>query len=307
MSRLSSRQRSPWVAVLLALPGPLLSMLYLGRPRRAASYLIAGVLGPYAAYQLARHGLWPAGVTWLVLPLAVAAVGIVDAYRIASRPIRRFSGAWFTTWKGLLAVWLGMVLAILVFRDVGFGAYLIPSESMLPTLRENDQIIVEKFAYRSFSIPFTSIELHSGARPRRGDLVIFRPPADASVVHVKRVIGLPGDIVVYDATTKRLRINGEIVEAEYLGYYMDDRERQLVREVFASGEHMLVHTRDRLSLGGTYPVPEDHYFLLGDNRDNSRDSRFRGIEYIPAENIDGKITLIWWNTELPGRAGIVPE
>jgi signal peptidase I len=282
-------------------------MLYVGRARRALAYLLAGLAGPYAAYTLARLGLWPAGLSWLVVIVAICIVASIDAYRLAARHAQRFRGPWYSTWAGLLGIAIAVFLVTLGVRMYVVDSFLIPSESMVPTLLARDQILVDKLAYRSVPIPLTSFDLRTAAQPRRGDLVTFRPVGDPATVHVKRIVGLPGDIVIYDPGSKRLRINGALVETEHLGPYANDPGQQLVREAIDGDEHRLVLRRDRRGLGGTYPVPERHYFLLGDNRDNSLDSRYAGIEYVPARSIGGRVALIWWNTAIPDRAGTVPR
>jgi signal peptidase I len=126
------------------------------------------------------------------------------------------------------------------------------------------------------------------------------------VAYVKRVIGLPGDVVVYDRSSKRLTINGKAANVQPLGAYTGNPGADLVREAIGDRSHLQLLMRGRLSAGGTYTVPDGH-FVLGDHRDNSRDSRFSGFEFIPVESIVGKVALVWWNTDDSKRAGIVPE
>jgi signal peptidase I len=109
--------------------------------------------------------------------------------------------------------------------------------------------------------------------------------------------------VDYEQGSKRLTINGESIPVEPLGDYEDDPEYELVREQLGDAEHLLLLTRGRLSLGGTYKVPEGHYFMMGDNRDNSRDSRFQGVEFIPEERLVGRAVRIWMNWRRPAEGG----
>lgn len=282
---------SKTLAVLLVLVAPALSMLYVGRPRRAAAYLALTISVPVAASLLAHAGLWPAGLPWWPFEWAVIAGGAIDAYRLAKAsegPVRR---RWYTTWKGVLALAGGLVLVVIAVRAYVFEPFRIPSASMLPTLQVGDEFFVSKRAYRS------------GKEPARGDVIMYRDGSGPA--YVKRVIGVPGDVVEYEAETRRLTINGTPAEAVPLGSYLNDPAVEVVRERFDSTEHEILLRRGFRSIGGTYRVPVGQYFVLGDNRDNSRDSRFMG--FVPAETIVGRVTFVWWNTENPRRAGTVPE
>ena len=195
-----------------------------------------------------------------------------------------------------------ILLLVLVLRSFIFEPFRIPSGSMMPTLVEGDFIFVNKFAY-GLRLPVINTKVVEIGDPERGDVVVFRLPSDPSVNYIKRVVGLPGDVVDYQQASKRLTINGEPISLEQLGAYDGDPGIDLVREKFGEGEHYLLLTRGRLSLGGTYTVPEGHYFVMGDNRDNSRDSRFQGVEYIPEDRFVGKAVRIWMNWRRPAQGG----
>jgi signal peptidase I len=285
--------RRGWVAGVLALVSPLFAMLYVGRPRRAAGYFGLALLCPFGAYLAAEQGLWAAGLTWGAPLYLLYLVGAVDAYKIATGSKRRFVPRWYTTWKGLAAVAISLLVLIAGFRTFLFEPFRTPSVAMLPTLRLGDQFFVSKSAYRS-------------RMPRRGDVIVFRLPS-AGTAYVKRVIGLPGDTVLYDATNKHLTINGVGVETDAQGAYPQAEELQLARETIDGRTHAITLRPGRRMSGGTYEVPDGHYFVLGDNRDNSRDSRLRDFGFVPAASILGRATLIWWNTDEPERAGIALE
>jgi signal peptidase I len=139
--------------------------------------------------------------------------------------------------------------------------------------------------------------------PERGDVVVFRLPSDPSVNYIKRVVGLPGDIVDYDAKRKRITINGEPVEIAAIGAYEDDIGIVLAHETLGSKEHEVLLTRNAESRGGQFRVPEGHYFMMGDNRDNSKDSRYEGVEYIPEGNLVGRAVRIWMSWRPPSAGG----
>ncbi len=195
-----------------------------------------------------------------------------------------------------------ILLLVLVLRSFLFEPFRIPSGSMMPTLLEGDFIFVNKFAY-GLRLPVLNTRIVEIGDPARGDVVVFRLPADPRVNYIKRVVGLPGDTVTYDQREKRLNINGEAVPIDPLGLYEGDPVLQVGQEMLGDKEHELLHMRGRISLGGTYVVPEGHYFVMGDSRDNSQDSRYEGVGYIPEDRMVGRAVRIWMNWRRPSEGG----
>ena len=204
--------------------------------------------------------------------------------------------------KGLL--WA--VLAALIIRSLWFEPYNIPSSSMVPTLLIGDYLIVTKYNYGyskhsfPFSLPIVPKGRAFGKAPERGDIVIFKVPTDNKTDYIKRVIGLPGDrIQVQDG---RLYINDEMVPREKIGEEDWTVEHDgLVHytkymETLPNGvKHWIYERSDTTKLDNTDVkiVPEGHYFMMGDNRDNSADSRVFG--FVPAQNLEGKARFIFYS------------
>jgi signal peptidase I len=195
-----------------------------------------------------------------------------------------------------------VLLLVLVLRSFLFEPFRIPSGSMMPTLLEGDFIFVNKFVY-GLRLPVLNTKIVEIGEPERGDVVVFRLPSDPSVNYIKRVVGLPGDTVYYDQGSKQLTINGGKVPIEMIGPYPEDVGLIVGEERLGDSEHQLLHTRGALSRGGTYEVPKGHYFMMGDNRDNSRDSRFEGVEFIPEYRLVGRAERIWMNWRSPSEGG----
>lgn len=185
-----------------------------------------------------------------------------------------------------------ILLIVLLLRSFLFEPFRIPSGSMMPTLLDGDFIFVNKFAY-GLRLPVVNSKFVAIGEPERGDVVVFRLPSDPSVNYIKRVVGLPGDTIVYEASSKRLTINDEPIPVELLGSFDDQPGLDLAREDFGGREHEILLRRGAISPGGTYRVPDGHYFVMGDNRDNSQDSRFRGVEFIPENNLVGRAMRVW--------------
>jgi signal peptidase I len=184
-----------------------------------------------------------------------------------------------------------VLLFVLVIRSFVFEPFRIPSGSMMPTLLQGDFIFVQKFAY-GLRLPVTETKIFETGSPERGDVVVFRLPSDPTINYIKRVVGLPGDEVVYER--HRLMINGEEVALEP----HPDATRQNPRFVEQLGEreHEILITNAAYMINdGTYKVPEGHFFVMGDNRDNSRDSRF--IASIPETHLVGEAVRIWMHMD----------
>ena len=187
-------------------------------------------------------------------------------------------------------------LIVLVLRSFLVEPFRIPSGSMMPTLLIGDFILVNKFTYgiRLPVIDYKAIEIGS---PKRGDVVVFRYPEDPSTPFIKRIVGLPGDRIGYH--DKILYVNGMPAEQETLGRYVGTGPGRSMtgashrtEQVGDCVHDILVH-RGYPSRAGETVVPPGHYFVLGDNRDNSRDSRYWGT--VPDSHLIGKAFAIWLN------------
>ncbi len=191
-----------------------------------------------------------------------------------------------------------VLFVVLFIRSFIAEPFRIPSSSMMPTLLIGDFILVNKFAY-GLRFPAFNTKFLDIGEPQRGDIVVFRYPKDPSQDYIKRIIGLPGDTISY--RNHVLYVNGKPMPQKILGIYTgtgQGREMtgaELRLEDLDGVEHqILVDHRvvDRTN-GGTWVVPEGHYFAMGDNRDRSSDSRFWG--FVPEENLVGKAFFIWMN------------
>jgi signal peptidase I len=192
-----------------------------------------------------------------------------------------------------------IVLIVLLLRSFIAEPFRIPSGSMMPTLLVGDFILVNKFTY-GIRLPVIN-ELNE---PKRGDIVVFRYPKDPTVDYIKRIIGLPGDKVVY--SNKKLTINDLPVQQVSLGRYqglgqgeeMSGAEDLL--ENLTGVEHRILIRNGTPTVEFVYIVPEDNYFAMGDNRDNSNDSRYWGP--VPEANLVGKAFFIWmsWDWQNKG-------
>jgi signal peptidase I len=186
-----------------------------------------------------------------------------------------------------------IIVIVLVLRSFLVEPFRIPSGSMIPTLMIGDFILVNKFIY-GIRLPVINKKIISIGEPQRGDVAVFRYPKNPSVDYIKRVIGLPGDRISY--FNKTIYVNGKPMPQEMVGpYYQDDhpysRPDELRVEHFGDRDHQII-IEPGISLGeGEYEVPKGHYFMMGDNRDRSNDSRFWGV--VPEENLVGKAFMVW--------------
>ena len=193
-----------------------------------------------------------------------------------------------------------IILVVLVIRSFIAEPFRIPSGSMLPTLHVGDFILVNKFAY-GIRLPVLNSKVLETGEPQRGDVVVFRYPKNPQVDYIKRVIGLPGDTIGY--FNKTVYINGKKVAQEVKEKNSELLSLVPVRnelrfEALDGAAHDILVDPDRRLVEGEAVVPEGEYFVMGDNRDNSNDSRFWGT--VPEANLVGEAFFIWmswdWNS-----------
>lgn len=214
-------------------------------------------------------------------------------------------------WVEYGASFFPVILVVFVLRSFVVEPFKIPSGSMIPTLQVGDFILVNKFTY-GIRLPVINKKIIDLNQPQRGDVMVFRYPEDPSLDYIKRIVGVPGDKVEYQ--NKRLTINGKPVEQVRVDDYLHPERlyysQQYVERVNGF-DHRILTDKDAPAFimdvarfpgrenclynnaGVICTVPKGQYFVMGDNRDNSRDSRYWG--FVPDENIVGKAFFIWLN------------
>jgi len=239
---------------------------------------------------------------------------------------RLYMQPWWLDWTaGLFPV----IAVVFVLRSFLFEPFKIPSGSMIPTLHVGDLILVNKFHY-GVRLPVINTKITEGNAVQRGDVMVFRYPPKPSLDYIKRVIGVPGDEVAY--LNKQLTINGQPVSKDVrTDFFEQDSMRYIAQfeeklplgtkasEMTGARTHNLLNDKDRPSFipgvedfafkdnchytveGVTCKVPAGHYFMMGDNRDNSLDSRYWG--FVPEKNIVGKAFFVWMNFGSLSRIG----
>jgi signal peptidase I len=215
-----------------------------------------------------------------------------------------------------------VILLVFVMRSFLFEPFKIPSESMLPTLFSGDYILVNKFTY-GVRLPLLGYKVIEINNPKRGDVMVFKFPLNRKQNYIKRVVGVPGDKIVYHS--KKLTINGELLNYRKQTDFLHDNsvvEYSLqYEEKLAEVTHQILNDESKPSYvdvlekpifplseqceyddqGFSCVVPKGHYFMMGDNRDNSLDSRYWG--FVPENNIVGKAFFIWMNFNKLNRIG----
>ena len=251
----------------------------------------------------------------LILFVLSIVSGVLWCYDVFKARKQRPKGTPDPWWVEYGASFFPVILPIFMLRSFWIEPFRIPSGSMIPTLQVGDFILVNKYAY-GVRLPVINKKIVDVGQPQRGDVMVFRYPHDMRQDYIKRVIGLPGDTVEY--TNKRLKINGQTLPVKDEGDYLIPRTYdvfQRFEEDVLGLKHSTLNNREAQafipeqmvvphayagnckysSTGVACTVPEGHYFVMGDNRDQSADSRVWG--FVPDQNIVGRAFFIWFHAD----------
>ena len=255
----------------------------------------------------------------LFLLILLVVTGGVWALEAAFLRQRRAASAKQPWWVEYSVSFFPVILIVFLLRSFLIEPFKIPSSSMVPTLLVGDFILVNKYTY-GIRLPVANVKVVELGSPERGDVMVFRFPEDPSLDYIKRVVAIPGDRLEY--RNKRLSINGTPVPTRQVDDYLSKERMQFSRryvETVNGVEHEILLDEDSppsMMPGRAFPfagncnyntnglactVPPGHYFVMGDNRDNSSDSRVWG--FVPDANIVGKAFFIWLNLNELGRFG----
>ncbi|MBT0962112.1 signal peptidase I [Denitromonas iodatirespirans] len=300
---MSSRPPNKWFAALLGLVAPPVGLLYAGSARWAGVYLCLLVI---AAGSIALGaGVVVVGAVSLVLSVAAA----IQAWRRAGRWPAGRARPWYSRWYGALAAAVAVGLGVFGLRAFVVEPFSMPSTSMLPGIAPGSVLVVGKWGYGNYGSFGIDVAQRPVSAPiRHGDVIVFEYPPEPLIRYVKRVVGLPGDTVRY--RRGQLSINGLAVTRSPVADFMppDGEPMHQFEEQLSGERYRVVYARDErpfFQVIQDFPlrdncridpegieclVPEGHYYVMGDNRDNSSDSRVWG--FVPAPRVVGKVLLL---------------
>ncbi|EPJ44673.1 MAG: hypothetical protein OFPII_32870 [Osedax symbiont Rs1] len=279
-------QPNKWIAALLGFVFQPLGMLYVMRTGWASCYfilIICTAIIEYIAvekYQLTLFEYKP-------IALLVMGTCAVHCFKLATNQKPVIPRPWYSKWFSLLAILATFYSTIFLVRSYLYEPFRLPSTSMYPTLEKGSYLIAKKLGYGNYgSLGITIQKSAMSAIIKRGEIVIFLYPKDLSTLFVKRVIGLPGDEIIYDHKT--LYLNGKEVSTNYLS---TTGTQQVFQEQIGNISYNVANDSRRKSLKYRIKVAAGHYFVMGDNRDNSNDSRYWGA--VPEANLVGKVVHVF--------------
>lgn len=272
-----------WIAAILGLTVGPLALLYVAKLRWSTLYLSLFLLlliwFLYSIFVGQNPNLYLAAAGNL-LSICIA----IHCFLLASKSHVAITRPWYSKWYGTLGLAACIALPFILVRAFIFETFHIPASSMSPTLPKDSLIVVSKWGYGNYKAYGLRIWQSNISMPiRHGDIVVFDYPPDPDISYIKRIVGLPGDYISYKA--KKLFINHQAVPTKMIS---NNRELAYIEETLDGNRWQTIVENDAISKEIEIQIPDGMYFVMGDNRDNSKDSRYWG--FLPKKNIQGKVT-----------------
>lgn len=282
-----------WIAAALGFFGQPFGLLYVMNVKWAAIYFALGLVIGVSEFLLLSRGVAP-WLSYFSFSVVLMVACSVHAYRIAAYGPAHTKRPWYSRWYGLCAIFLAPISAIFLARAFLYEPFRFPSASMFPTAQPGSYLIARKWGYGNYGTYGISVLRRPiSAEIKRGDIVVFDFPGNPDVQFAKRVIGIPGDALEFSG--RQLKINEVLVEsnaepARQVLVGNDPFQYTPMRETLSGIAYTVAYSKPAEERVFSVVVPGDSFFVLGDNRDRSNDSRYWG--FVPAENIVGKVVYI---------------
>lgn len=272
-----------WIAAILGLTTGPLALFYVAKVRWATFYLSLLLLLLVWFVCSVFVGKNPTIYLMAIGRLLSICIAI-HCFILATKSLTFSTRPWYSKWCGILGIAACISLPVILVRALLFETFHIPASSMVPTIPKDSLVVVSKWGYGNYKAYGLRIWRSNISMPiNHGDIVVFDYPPDTDISYIKRIVGLPGDYISYKA--KKLFINHHAVATKMIS---SNRELACIEETLDGNRWQTIVENDAISKEIEIQIPDGMYFVMGDNRDNSKDSRYWG--FLPEKNIQGKVT-----------------